>query len=110
MGRFYRGKSTLLVPRRQCHHGRNPMRLRNSVTTIALATALLAGAGARADDAAKLPNLKGQWVGVGAAPDASWDPSKPAGAGQEAPLTPEYRGIHQAILASRAGGAKEPTT
>jgi hypothetical protein len=86
------------------------MLLRNSFTTFALATALLAGAGARADDAAKIPNLKGQWVGIGAAPDASWDPSKPAGAAQEAPLTPEYRGIYQAVLASRASGVKEPTT
>ena len=45
------------------------MLLRNSITTIALATALttvlLAGAGARADDASKYPNWKGQWVGVG---------------------------------------------
>ena len=85
------------------------MLLGNSITTIALATALLAGAGARADDAAKYPNLKGQWGGVGATPDAPWDPSKPAGAGQQAPLTPEYQGIYQAILASHAGGAKEPT-
>lgn len=54
------------------------MLLRNSITTIALATALttvlttvfLAGAGARADDASKYPDWKGQWVGVGAAADA----------------------------------------
>ena len=59
------------------------MLLRNSLTTIALATALLAGAGARADDASKYPNWKGQWVGVGAAADAAWDPGKPGGIAAE---------------------------
>ena len=86
------------------------MLLRNSITTIALATALLANAPARADDATKYPNWKGQWAGIGAAADAPWDPSKPAGAGQQAPLTPEYQGIYQATLARHASGVKEPTT
>jgi hypothetical protein len=88
---------------------------RNSITTIALATALtmgtLASVPARADDAAKYPDWKGQWVGIGAdAPDAPWDPGKPGGAAQQAPLTPEYQGIYQAILARHASGVKEPTT
>jgi hypothetical protein len=86
------------------------MLLRNPIITMALATALLAGAGARAQDAAKYPNLKGQWVGVGAAADAAWDPGKPAGAGQQAPLTPQYQTIYQAALARHASGVKDPTT
>jgi hypothetical protein len=86
------------------------MLLRNSIATLALATALAAAAGARADDAAKYPNLKGQWVGVGAAADAPWDPSKPPGAAQQAPLTPEYQTIYQATLARHAAGVKDPTT
>jgi hypothetical protein len=86
------------------------MLLRNSITAIGLATVLLTVAGARAQDASKYPNLKGQWVGVGAGLDASWDPSKPAGIGQAAPLTPEYQAVYQAALASRASGVKEPTT
>ncbi len=89
------------------------MLLRNSITTIALATALttvfLAGVGARADDASKYPNWKGQWVGVGAAADAAWDPGKPAGAGQQAPLTPEYQAVYQKIMAAHASGVKDPT-
>jgi hypothetical protein len=84
--------------------------LRNPIITMALATALLAGAGARAQDAAKYPNLKGQWVGVGAGTDAAWDPGKPAGAGQQAPLTPQYQTIYQAALARHASGVKDPTT
>ncbi len=78
------------------------MLLRNSIATLALATALVAGAGARADDAAKYPDLKGQWVGVGADPDAPWDPSKPAGSAEQAPLTPEYRDLSGHILAKHA--------
>ena len=83
---------------------------RNSIATLALAAALLAGAGARADDAAKYPDLKRQWVGVDAAPDAPWDPSRPAGAGQQAPLTPEYQAIYRATQARHAAGTKDPTT
>src|SRR5258708_36517049 len=75
--------AVVLVPRRKRHHGRNHMLLRNSIATIALATALATGAGARAQDASKFPDWKGQWVGIGAAPDAPWDPGKPAGAGQQ---------------------------
>jgi hypothetical protein len=86
------------------------MLLRNSIATLAFATALIAGAGARADDAAKYPDLKGQWVGVGADPDAPWDPSKPPGPGQQAPLTPEYQTIYQATQARHAAGVKDPTT
>jgi hypothetical protein len=86
------------------------MQLRNSIASIALATALLASAGVRADDAAKFPNLKGQWVGIGAEPDAPWDPGKPPGAGQQAPLTPEYQAIYQAAQARHASGIQEPTT
>jgi hypothetical protein len=84
--------------------------MRNSITTLTLATALFAGAPARADDASKYPDWKGQWVGIGASPDAPWDPSKPAGAAQQAPLTPEYQGIYQATLARHASGVKDPTT
>ena len=85
------------------------MVLRNSVTTIVLAAALLAGGGARADEA-KYPDWKGQWVGVGASADAGWDPGKPAGLAQEAPLTAEYQKVYAQTLARHAGGIKDPTT
>jgi hypothetical protein len=83
------------------------MLLRNSIAAFVLTTALMASAGARAQDVSKLPDLKGQWLGVGADEDAPWDPSKPAGLGQQAPLTPEYQAIYQAALAKqKAGGLK----
>jgi hypothetical protein len=75
-----------------------------------LTAAFLAAAGARAEDVSKYPDWKGQWVGIGAAEDAPWDPSKPAGLAQEAPLTPEYQKIYQATLARHASGIKDPTT
>ncbi len=40
-----------------------------------------------------------------------WDPSKPPGRGQEAPLTPEYQAIFEASLADQAAGGQgaDPT-
>ena len=85
------------------------MVLRKPIAIAAFATALLAGA-AHAQDVSKYPNLKGQWVGIGAAPDAPWDPSKPAGLAQAAPLTPEYQAIYKETLARHASGVKDPVT
>jgi hypothetical protein len=83
------------------------MLLRNSIAAVMLTTALMASAGARADDVSKLPDLKGQWLGVGADEDSPWDPSKPPGAAQQAPLTPEYQAVYQASLAQqKAAGVK----
>ena len=85
------------------------MVFRKPIAMAAFATALLAGA-AHAQDVSKYPNLKGQWVGIGAAPDAPWDPSKPAGLAQAAPLTPEYQAIYKETLARHASGVKDPVT
>ncbi len=64
--------------------------------------------GAMAFDDARYPDLKGQWTRTG---DARWDPSKPRGAGQQAPLTPEYQAIHKAAMADEAAGGQgtDPT-
>ncbi|MEA2988493.1 MAG: hypothetical protein QOG83_1204, partial [Alphaproteobacteria bacterium] len=53
---------------------------------IALAAALLT-APAFAHDESKYPHLTGQWSR--AHPRSQWDPSKPRGLQQEAPLTAE---------------------
>ena len=65
---------------------------------------------AAAFDDSKYPNLKGQWVraripvpGGGQAP---FDPTKPVGRGQQAPLTPEYQKIFEANLAEQASGGQ----
>jgi len=70
------------------------------VMTMGLATAAEEG---------KFPDLRGQWTGIlrsrpGIAGQASFDPGKPGGKGQEAPLTPEYQAILEAALRSQAEG------
>jgi hypothetical protein len=56
-----------------------------------------------AQDAAKLPDWSGQWRRPANVPPA-WDPTKPPGRGQQAPLTPEYQALFEKILADRAVG------
>src|SRR5262245_46290692 len=53
-------------------------------------------------DFSKYPDLKGQWVRIGA---PRWDTSKPALA-QEAPLTAEYQAIFEAGLKDQAAGGQ----
>src|SRR5260370_29230454 len=80
---------------------------RRSIYSIALATALLtAGAGAQAHDESKYPDWSGQWV---KAPDGGpprYDPSKPDGRGQQAPLKEQYRLVHEASMADQAAGGQ----
>jgi hypothetical protein len=77
------------------------------LTRIALAAMLLAAtlieaAGpARAHDEKKFPDWSGQWRVLGG---NRWDPAKPAGRDQDAPLTPEYLAIFEASLADQAVG------
>src|SRR5947209_2777400 len=71
------------------------MRDQSLIGAIALAAVLwVSTAGAQIIDLGKYPDLTGQWKrppGAG----IQWDPSKPSGLGQQAPLIPEY----QAMLA-----------
>ncbi len=73
-------------------------------------------------DYGKYPDLRGQWVRYGpSGPDLKgplvrlgpagvyrtrFDPTKPPGAGQEAPLTPEYQAIFEANLDDQAQGGQ----
>jgi hypothetical protein len=72
------------------------MTLRGSTVSIALAALLGTISGAAAFDEAKYPNLKGQWIRVGA---ATW-----GNPGQKPPLTPEYQAIFDANLRDQAAG------
>jgi hypothetical protein len=93
------------------------MRQLRSFGAAAVMAALLTASGAQAFDDSKYPDLKGQWkrtivgTGTGQFPGAAWDPSKPAGRGQEAPLTPEYQAIFEANVADQAAGGQgtDPT-
>ena len=74
-----------------------------TIGAIALAAALLTAlAGARGADEPKHPDLNGQWSRAHAR--SQWDPSKPRGLGQEAPLTAEYQAIFEANLAALRSG------
>jgi hypothetical protein len=71
---------------------------RHAIGGLAFAAALLATASvARAFDASKYPDLRGQWVRIG---NPNW---APRGA-PPPPLTPEYQAIFNANRAEMAGG------
>ena len=63
-------------------------------------------AGAQAHDESKYPDWSGQWI---KAPDGGpprYDPSKPDGRGQQAPLKEQYRLVHEASMADQAAGGQ----
>jgi hypothetical protein len=71
------------------------------------ATGALALDAAKHDDAkqdAKYPDIGGTWVRPGA---AQWDPTKPAGLRQQAPLTPEYQAVFETNLDITKSGGQE---
>src|ERR1700724_4055792 len=63
--------------------------------------------GAQAADDAKYPNWKGQWDSINprlGGQIIKFDPSKPSGPGQQAPLTPEYQKVLEDSMADQAKG------
>jgi hypothetical protein len=80
------------------------MRVTAIAAVLSIAVVLLGGAvAARAPEPSKLPDWSGQWVrapGMG----LGWDPSKPQGRGQQAPLTPDYQAVFESRLADKAQG------
>jgi len=80
------------------------MLCRSLLAATALAAVLSAAvAGAQVPDSARYPDWKGQWGRTGS---GDWDPTKPAGLGQHAPLTPEYEAMFEAGLADQARGGQ----
>jgi hypothetical protein len=83
----------------------NAMRYRSSV--VAIAVLLCLAVAASAQEAKKYSAWEGMW-GRGS-PPGSWDPTKPPGPGQQAPLTSEYQAVYEANLAkAKAGIAFDP--
>ena len=84
------------------------MLLRNLRGAIAIAALLASMAAARAFDDAKYPAFSGLWRGVnlGVGGQAAFDPTKPWGRAQQAPLTPEYQAVFEASLADQANGGQ----
>jgi hypothetical protein len=88
------------------------MPYRTSIGILMFAAALaIAPLGAQAHDDAKYPDWKGQWVRPGTGNGNAWDPTKPLGRGEQAPLTAEYQAIFEAGLADQAAGGQgtDPT-
>src|SRR5712671_4829158 len=87
------------------------MHYRNPIAALTLAVVLGATIGnARAFDEAKYPDWKGQWVRTDSG-TPRYDPSKPSGRGQQAPLKPEFQAVLEASLAEQAKGGQgaDPT-
>jgi hypothetical protein len=74
------------------------------VALLAVAGLGLAASGARAADEAKYPDIRGTWERPAS---ASWDPTKPPGLKQQAPLSPEFQAVFEANLANADTGGQE---
>jgi hypothetical protein len=85
------------------------MRYRSSATAFALTAALMTAiGGARAADDAKYPDWSGQWTVIRTpgleGQTVKFDPTKPWGPGQQAPLTMEYQKVLEDSMADQAKG------
>ena len=81
---------------------------RNWVGPIALGCTLFAvTTPCLAWDDAQYPDFKGQWRSIGG--PGRYDISKPAGRGQQAPLTAEYQALFEANLVDQANGGQGTT-
>jgi hypothetical protein len=78
------------------------MLARFALGVLALAAAVTAAPPSSV--AATYPDFESQWRN--SSPGDAWDPAKPAGLAQEAPLTPEYRAIFEASLKDQAAGGR----
>ena len=106
-GRSTGQKVNAIAPR-----GENYM-LERSAALMRIAVAICAaglasmGSAARAADPPKYPDLSGQWARIatpGVRGQPSYDPNKPWGKGQEAPLTAEYQAVLEANLTDQQNG------
>jgi hypothetical protein len=75
----------------------------HALAAMALTAAVLAGAPA-AGIAATYPDFESQWRS--AAQGDAWDPVKPAGLAQQAPLTPEYQAVFETSLKDQRDGGR----
>jgi hypothetical protein len=69
------------------------------VTTLSMFSITVA---AKAEEARKYPDWNTLWNR--GSPPGVWDPSKPKGLGQQAPLTPEYQKVYEQNLAKEEAG------
>jgi hypothetical protein len=82
------------------------MRDLNPLCALALTAALLVPlVGAQAAEDSKYPDWSGQWRRT-ATGQPRYDPSKPPGVGQQAPLKDEYKAVHAASIADQYSGGQ----
>jgi len=69
---------------------------------------MIPAAPVKAFDDAQYPDLSGQWIRVRdrVGGQITFDPTKPWGLGQEAPLTPEYQKVLEASIAEQENGGQ----
>jgi hypothetical protein len=80
-----------------------PKAFSEGALVVALTIALGGAAAAQgANQSAKYPSWKGQWAPVGQ--HGTFDPTKPPGAAQQAPLTAEYQKVLAESVANQAAG------
>jgi hypothetical protein len=81
---------------------------RGLIIAVALAAATcITIADARAFDDARYPAWSGGgWTRERGGKHGNWDPEKPRGLGQQAPLTPEYQALYEASLADQEHGGQ----
>ena len=84
------------------------MKYQSSICAAAVAIGLATASAAQDFDDATYPDLSGQWVAVRFAVDGqpAFDPTKPWGLGQQAPLTSEHRQVLEESIAAQAKGAQ----
>src|SRR5262245_33987376 len=91
----------------QDNAGREAM-YRSSAGALILAAALMVTmSSVQPADDPKYPNWKGQWITINhrlGGQVIKFDPNKPWGLGQEAPLTPEYQKVLEQSMADQAKG------
>jgi hypothetical protein len=75
---------------------------------VFVAALLMTSSAVQAFDDAKYPDLSGQWLAVrlGVRGQPAFDPTRPWGLGQQAPLTPEYQKVLQDSIAAQAKGSQ----
>jgi hypothetical protein len=79
---------------------------RRLIASIALSAALLLTlSSAQAFDESKYPDFNGQWRRT-ATGQPRYDPGKPAGVGQQAPLKEEYKVVHAASMEDQKNGGQ----
>jgi hypothetical protein len=82
------------------------MSMRSLIGVLTPAATLATATAATAHDESKYPDWSGQWRWNAMGGGPRYDPSKPAGVAQQAPLNAEFRRIHEESLAEQAQGGQ----